>query len=163
MAHDLESIRYYAIEYLSEIRRRKEALEWSREELDGALSGMDALRSANYGCEPAIKVSRDKTHEAYLRLDEARAEYASQIVESCEFLRESRKVCNRERPAGWVCYLHWVDGKQWADIAHEMGYSLSHVKTNLVPAGLAQIYERMPEEFRSELIPNAQPRKSRRY
>lgn len=158
MEHDPNVIRECALAYLAEARRCRESLRWSREELSEAEENMDAVQSSmKIGCEIDAQRFRDKTHEAYSVLVEAREKYVEQILECFSFLAESRSVCDLSDPERRACWVHWVEGKPWAEVAALVGYSVGHIKTNVVPHGLAKIYKRMPEQYRRYTIPDAQP------
>lgn len=157
MEHDPDVMRVCVINYLEEVKRRQSMLNWSREALDDARRGMDALKAPTIGCEADVPGYRDKTFEAYSILVDKREEYADQIIQNFSFLRFASSICSKADPARYVCYRHWVDDLPWSDIAPEIGYSVGHIKTNIVPLGIKQIYELMPGEFRSQDFPDAQP------
>ncbi len=158
MEHDPNVIRECALTYLAEAKRCRESLRWSREELNEAEQNMDALQSSmKIGCEIDAKRYRDKTHEAYVILEDARDRFVEHVTECMGFLAESQKVCDLDDLERKVCWMHWVEGRKWCEVANLVGYSAGHIKTKVVPKGLKKIYELMPEQYRRYTIPDAQP------
>lgn len=155
MEHSPEVIKHCVLEFFAEFKHRRSLIDWRREELSLAEEGMDAIQSARIGCELDVQGYRDKTNEAYMILNKKREEFAFAIAENLSWINEAWKICNKEDRDIYAVWLHYVDGLRWHDISYRLGYSVSHLKTNVAPKGLKKIYEKMPEEFRRYTIPDS--------
>lgn len=113
----------------------------------------------------------DAIVDGLMRLHDARAELLQEIERSQQAIGQAHIACH----PGWTdvsgtdeerkriisgCGAMWlraVQGMPWSHVAKAIGYSTSWVKHTGRELGVAAIYARMPEHWRSDAIPDALP------
>lgn len=155
MEHDPHVVRVCAIKYLEDIKDHRAKLAWSRGQVAKAQEEMDGIKTTNLGYGPALRTEYDKMFAAYDKREQAIADCLQQMAESMELVSDSRRVCDPEHGPSHACWLHYVEGKPWKEIADGMGYDVDYLRDDVRDRGLARIYKRMPEEYRRTPIPNA--------
>ncbi len=109
----------------------------------------------------AASAKGDALENGVIRLRESIAEYCTELVEYIE----QRKVANDaimrldRREHIEALSGHYLRARKWEELCVEMGYSWRGMM-NIRKAALCALYDFMPEQWRRDAIPNAQPGKS---
>lgn len=112
------------------------------------------LRALAEGCRSVVREHisggartdiADIEHELGGLLDEYAGDlsrYVMEIAEGCRF-------CPTSDIPRYACWLHWAEGKAWAEVANKVGYSCEYVKREMCDQGVRGIYEDMPYHWRT--------------
>lgn len=156
MDHDFEVQRHCVTMYLQHMRYIHDDINYIKGRIEDIqnsliLTGVDFDK---VGSCPSS--SPDKIPEGLIRLNEMREELKNRLASYGLLLEKARDLCEPHYIARRALWLHYVEGMDWACVANSLGYSQPHIYA-IRKAGICEIYELMPEEYRRYTIPNASP------
>lgn len=152
--HDPAVMRYCVRSYLQDIRCRHLTARALEEEIMDLRYRLEGLSSPMAGVKGGNTSPSSKMALGLAALEQLESEWATMVANDAGVISDALMIC-RQTDERWACWLHWVSRLTWAQVAKTIGYSESHTKTDIVDAGIEQIYGDMPEEYRRYTIPNA--------
>ena len=134
--------------YLDHVRDCSTRIQLINEEIV-QLKNQLTLSGVNYSEHVSGgSVHKDAIPDGVARMFELIEEYTTQSVEYLEEQRTMHEVLMRlDTLEARVVKERWLDGKQWIQIAHSIGYSFPGVMVARRRA-LRHVYEVMPNEYK---------------
>ena len=151
--HDIEVKRECVAAYLGHIRELDEErmkLEETMQRLESSLS----LGAIRYSDMPKAHDGDDKLAEGVAKLLELRAQWASIALDAYREHGVAMAYCFATIPRR-ICWMYYEEHTQIKTIAIRMTYDRKTIMRKR-DAGVEEIYEWMPEEWR-RVLPSAQP------
>ncbi len=142
-----EGKRFRVERYLTSLRGMAQEMELKEERILKLRSLAEGLRSAMHE-RVSGGVKRDLAdveHELELLTEE----YAADLSRYASEIAEGYRICPIADTSRYVCWLHWVEGRTWREVANKVDYSCEYVKRELCDQGVIGIYEDMPSHWRS--------------
>ena len=138
------------LEHISGLARRVKTLELEMDELRESASGLKAIRYD--GMPKGHNVSDDAMANVVSRIDDAIADYCTEMVNYLDERREAHRVLARlPRPEETEALTrHYLKGQEWLTVCIEMGYSWDGMKSIRYRA-LSKLYDVMPPEWRDPI------------
>lgn len=107
------------------------------------------------GEKVATSSSADRLPDGIARLRELISDYTTDLIGYVQEIAIFNVSIQELDPAqAQALHLRYIGLKEWKQIADQMGYSEQRIY-QLRAEGLTNLYDLMPEEFRSQEIPNA--------
>lgn len=155
--HNIDVMRHCVYTYLNHMRHIRDDIKAISQQISEIRHAAIGLRGIEYNRDK-VKVSPDgdKVGEALARIEELQAELSDRILNCYEQYDEAEQLCAPHHVGRYVLWLSRVKGRTYAEIARIVHYSDTYIY-ELAAGGIVDLYYAMPEEYRRNSIPNAQP------
>ena len=141
-------------EYMRHVKREEGRLEALEQRIaclrDSITLGAQRMRET-----PAAPGPHDRVGDGVARLLELAAEWADTCGDIHREYGALMAFCFESEPRRMI-WAHYMEGKPWPIVAARFGYSLRGTYY-ISGRGAVEIWDWMPEEWRRNAFPNAQP------
>lgn len=157
MRHDLQVMRHCVNAYLSHMRHINAEIREIEEKIAEVHDMAVGLMGVDYSRDSvAVCAEGDKIGDAVAKIEALREELADRINANYDLYQEAEKLCALPCLGRHILWLNRVKRKTYVEIASIFNYDPDYI-CQLANGGIPDLYDAMPEQYRRDTIPNAQP------